>query len=135
MINLLIYALLILILFFLTLRFLLMPKDVGLGYKTFLKGTERGIQKHYADVLVKILHWGSTDQTADGNDVYSGVYCLIVSPREISLSNSRVLFDDFSTENYEGRFFITMQKKGLFIGSPEMKEFLQKFDNALNLDL
>ena len=128
-------TLLILILVIIGFYYMLKPKDVGMGYKTFNDGSQHGIQKHYADTHVKIFHWGSNDWTADGNDNYLGIYCLIFSSKELSLPNARILFDDFSIENVNGRFFITMHKKRLFLGSPEMKEFLPKFDHAIYLDL
>ena len=123
------------ILFILFFYYSLKPKDIGLGFKTFRVGSQHGVQKQYGTTQVKIFHWGSNDWTADGNDSYLGIYCLISTSKEVSLPNARILFEDFSIENFEGRFFITMHKKKLFLGNTEMKEFLQNLDKALHLVL
>ena len=102
----------------------------------------QSIQKRYGTVKVNFFNWGSLDFSADSgmnmkhswDRMADGIYAIISAPSEIKLVHSAILFDEIEYD-LEKRCVITAKKKGVFIGEPEMKLFLDKFESLFFKDL
>lgn len=120
--------------FVLLIRWWLKGTHYSCGYNRVLKNAQRGITKTYHGTEVTFYNWGSDELTADGNDNYLGIYCIINSYKDLEKYGIGQYFDKVDVDHHQSNYMFTLTKKGLFLGSDEMKDFLQKIDNFLNLN-
>jgi hypothetical protein len=99
------------------------------------------IEKQYGNVKVSFAGWGTAsptvgllpmkDTTANPSD---GIYAIITAPFDLRLNHCGPLFDEV-TYDVGTQFVITVKKSGLYIGEPNMGEFLAKFELEFLRDL
>jgi hypothetical protein len=112
-------------------RWLMVSKHFSNGYVTCHDHGRRGITKTYNETKVTFFSWGSSDISADGNDPYLGIYCIINSNKDLDIE-LRQYFDEVDKDFHQDRFIFTLKKTGLYLGSSEMKNFIQKIDPILS---
>jgi len=114
---------------FLYWRFRYGNSSYGGGYSSEGKMYSPHITKGFGQVVVKFYNWGGPGDTIDGKSTPTpdGIYAIVSSPWAIQLDHSRPLFDEVTLDT-EKRFVATLKKRGVFMGKPEMKEFLERFD-------
>jgi hypothetical protein len=109
-------------------------KPFHLGYVA----TVHRIVKDYGDVSVSFYSWeAAADNIKEMTDgLANGVYAIVSSPCELKLENVSLLFDEVEIDTRPGsRYSSVLKKKGVFMGEPEMKKFLELFERELALDL
>lgn len=111
--------------------FILRKKEFKFGYKHFGIYHQRGIKKEYKNVEVKFFNWGSSDPSADGNDSYFGIYGLMKCPFEIKTELIKPMFDTVEMDFVNNQYIYLLKKRNVFMGEPEMKILLEKFDHIL----
>jgi hypothetical protein len=106
-----------------------------LGYQATPMGT---VLKDYDDVTVSFYSWEiAPDNHREMTDgLAEGVYAIVASPRPLRLDHVSILFDEVEIDTRPGnRYASILKKKGVYIGEPEMKKFLELFERELVLDL